>query len=677
MRSNRSIPVSQLGRLPKSKSRTAIRRDTRSVNLPVADLHNLEHYIVIPPDGGYGWVIVAVSFIAYFLIDGIGYTFGIFLSELSKEFHVHPADVAVISSYLDGFYYVTGPISCALCNRYGFRFVGMLGGLAAAGIFVSASYSEDFFIFTILIGGCMGVAFNFIYTSALLIVGFYFERYRALATSISVTGSSVGLMVLPTLFTVFEPKILDWRWKFRIIAASFLFLTLLIIAYKPLAPTKLLEQTPFQLKTDDSNSYLLEPNESGMGIKRIFDNYHNAVYPTIADYAANLESHARKPDEPFKFLAILPETSRSESMFRELSADDDGSAYRDDESLDSHQHPTCIFISCFRICRNNQNRKIGCKVTPPYASTRCRSKCCRKRNIFGTVEHINRPLYRDDILFQGSLATLPEYNYGRSRITIPVQFSQPASRLIRNISYHMSVSRVISYKDITEQNKCKCCPESILRVLVTMFDFKLFKSIAFCLITLSGFLTMMGLYIPFIFIVERARELKFKEPWPTQLLTALGVANMAGRIFCGTMSTSPKIDAMVLTWFTLLLGGFAVLAAAYARALISYVVMVVTFGFCVASFSTLRTVLLVDIVGLENLTNSFGISILFYGVAVFVGVPLSANLVAAYGTYRYCFMLAGAVIFSSGIILLPVNRINRYERNKRRHTVQFDEQIVF
>lgn len=285
---------------------------------------------------------------------------------------------------------------------------------------------------------------------------------------------------------------------------------------------------------------------------------------------------------------------------------------------------------------------------------------------------MNRPMYRDDILFQGSLATMPEYTFARSRITIPVDVPDPFSRISRNISYHMSVSRVISHRDVAQQKKCVCCPESVIRVLITMIDIRLFKSIAFCLLTMSGFLTMMGLYVPFLLIVERAHELHFKEPWPTQLLTVMGVANMLGRIFCGATSVNPDINPMVVTYITLTLGGITVLMSTFSRTLMSHVIMVITFGTCVASFSTLRTVLLVNIVGLDNLTNGFGITILFYGLALLVGIPLSVFLQTTYGTYKYCFMLAGISITLSGLILMPVDRINRYERNKRRPKVWFD-----
>ncbi|CAG9824011.1 unnamed protein product [Phaedon cochleariae] len=78
---------------------------TRSVILPATDDNVAENYVVIPPDGGWGWVVVAVAFICYFIIDGTTYTFGIFLTDISKTFEVHPTRVALINSLLSGFTY--------------------------------------------------------------------------------------------------------------------------------------------------------------------------------------------------------------------------------------------------------------------------------------------------------------------------------------------------------------------------------------------------------------------------------------------------------------------------------------------------------------------------------------------------------------------------------------------
>ena len=39
-----------------------------------------------PPDGGWGWVIVAASFLCNFVLDGIAYSFGVLLPPLVEYF---------------------------------------------------------------------------------------------------------------------------------------------------------------------------------------------------------------------------------------------------------------------------------------------------------------------------------------------------------------------------------------------------------------------------------------------------------------------------------------------------------------------------------------------------------------------------------------------------------------
>ena len=55
-----------------------------------------------PPDGGWGWVIVASSFLCNMVLDGIGYSFGILLNPLMKHYGEGRGTIAMvkhISSY--------------------------------------------------------------------------------------------------------------------------------------------------------------------------------------------------------------------------------------------------------------------------------------------------------------------------------------------------------------------------------------------------------------------------------------------------------------------------------------------------------------------------------------------------------------------------------------------------
>lgn len=49
------------------------------------------------------------------------------------------------------------------------------------------------------------------------------------------------------------------------------------------------------------------------------------------------------------------------------------------------------------------------------------------------------------------------------------------------------------------------------------------------------------------------------------------------------------------------------------------------FFFFLAVFASLRSILVVDLLGLEKLTNAFGLLLLFQGVAATVGAPLAGN----------------------------------------------------
>lgn len=49
------------------------------------------------------------------------------------------------------------------------------------------------------------------------------------------------------------------------------------------------------------------------------------------------------------------------------------------------------------------------------------------------------------------------------------------------------------------------------------------------------------------------------------------------------------------------------------------------FGFTIGAYVGLTSVILVDLLGLEKLTNAFGILLLFQGIASLVGPPLAGT----------------------------------------------------
>lgn len=66
------------------------------------ETNNEEDVIPPPPNGGYGWVIVFASFMCNLIVDGIGYSFGVFLPQLVIYFEVGKGTIALVGSILAG-----------------------------------------------------------------------------------------------------------------------------------------------------------------------------------------------------------------------------------------------------------------------------------------------------------------------------------------------------------------------------------------------------------------------------------------------------------------------------------------------------------------------------------------------------------------------------------------------
>jgi hypothetical protein len=56
----------------------------------------------VPPDGGYGWVIVAVSFVGYILVNGLMFSLYVFRAHLVHYLKMPVTEVATILSTFYG-----------------------------------------------------------------------------------------------------------------------------------------------------------------------------------------------------------------------------------------------------------------------------------------------------------------------------------------------------------------------------------------------------------------------------------------------------------------------------------------------------------------------------------------------------------------------------------------------
>lgn len=78
------------------------------VSVEINDEAPIENWVVLPPDGGWGWIVVLASFFCNFVTDGCLYSFGMFLEEIGEDMDVPATNIAIASSIMSGFYFMLG-----------------------------------------------------------------------------------------------------------------------------------------------------------------------------------------------------------------------------------------------------------------------------------------------------------------------------------------------------------------------------------------------------------------------------------------------------------------------------------------------------------------------------------------------------------------------------------------
>lgn len=125
-----------------------------------------------------------------------------------------------------------------------------------------------------------------------------------------------------------------------------------------------------------------------------------------------------------------------------------------------------------------------------------------------------------------------------------------------------------------------------------MLDMSLLKSPSFMLLAVSGFLTMMGFFVPFCYMKARAIEGGMAKGPASFAISVIGIANTLARIVCGVLSSIKGIDANVLSNVTITLGGiFTIFSGLYASSTIYQYTYAVAFGITIGNLLSFHILL--------------------------------------------------------------------------------------
>ena len=187
-----------------------------------------------PPDGGWGWVVMVSAFICCLVLDGTCYVFGVFLKPMMEDMQVDNATMSAVGSVLSGVIQLVGPFVALLVNVLGMRPVCILGAVVSAAGFFFSTFVYDVYLLMILFGVVAGTGLGLMYVPAVVSVGYYFDKKRALATGVVCSGSGAGTFILAPLASFLLIQLGGWRGAMKVFAGLCLFCVACGLAFKPL-----------------------------------------------------------------------------------------------------------------------------------------------------------------------------------------------------------------------------------------------------------------------------------------------------------------------------------------------------------------------------------------------------------------------------------------------------------
>ncbi|XP_073833642.1 monocarboxylate transporter 1 [Musca autumnalis] len=565
----------------------------------------------IPPDGGWGWMVVFGSFMIHIITDGMTYSFGLFYDEFLVYFNEGKGYTAWIVSIMVGVTFASGPISSSFVNRYGCRAVTIAGAILTAICIIISTWAQNVLTLIITIGFGTGLGLGLIYLPAIVSVSTYFEARRSLATGIAVCGSGFGTFVFAPLM---ETLLGTYGWRGALLIVGGIVLNCIIFGamFRPLEPPKPSEAKRKSIIDQHATPAELEP----------------------------LKANIKQADQYLQ----LPK-SETNGLCRSNSV---GQSYKNKLNGSNGIVNQKMEISVVSKCTSNEDVLRASLSQPHLAQLK---EHHREKSGSGTM-------YRPDILYQGSLMNIPEYARSRQDLS--------GSGVIQRYG---SVKH--SQLDLNEEKElAKCCGITCSKetrdTLREMMNFGLMTDVIFVIFAISNFCTSIGFNMPYVYIVSQAKALHLTGEQSSYLISIIGVANTIGRIILGYISDKPWVNRLAVYNVCLTICGIATALCPLCTGFYSLAFYCSVFGFTIGAYVGLTSVILVDLLGLEKLTNAFGILLLFQGVASLIGPPIGGWMYDITLSYAPAFILAGIMIAISGLMMFVVPPIQRRQARKQQ-----------
>ncbi|XP_014769455.1 monocarboxylate transporter 12 [Octopus bimaculoides] len=605
------------------------------------------------PDGGWGWMVLFSSFLLNVIADGCAYSFGVFFTELLQTFGQSKSKTSWVGSVFVGVSLICGPLAGALTTKFGCRKMTIFGGIVSTtGIIISAFVNSiEMLCFTF--GFLAGFGMSISYVTSIVSVSFYFEKKRALATGLSVCGSGIGTSVFAPLLE-YLIDLYGWRGTMLVLGGI---VSNVIVCGALLRPLKYNSKKNHDKTAMDNLSKISKRNT--LLNSTLDEGFSSRSYDAQLTYdsdMANLTVSNSVVQLPTYIQ--LKRASLSHEVFHKLR---NSTNHGGDVRVvlgEPNVKQTTSFPDSFSTNKIVNGPYYMSDVLPEKnkdvwqqktSATKQKPSACSQQNI----------VHRKDIFYRGNLLKLSLEQKSSSCPEI--------SHLVGTVNDQDNTSDFLDWCEILKSQNISKHMKKLLR---TMVNRSILTHPVFILFVISNFIFFFWSDIPYIYIVDQSVKKGIPQQKATYLISVFGLVSTVGQVVFGFAGDRVQSQLTFLYAVSTMLSGVSIIFMPLCLTYGSLSAVSALFGFFSSANNSLCTILLVEYLGLDNLTTAYGLMLLYQGIANLLGPPVAGFLCDTYGSYDYSFYASGAFVILSGLILIPTPYLRSWVLTKQKKETQ-------
>ncbi|EDW57674.1 monocarboxylate transporter 14 [Drosophila virilis] len=612
-------------------------------------------YDLVPPDGGWGWLVLFGACLTNILIPGTIKSFGVLFIEFLQAFETSQTQASWIPALCYFLYSSLGPISSILSVKYSYRTVTMIGALSASLGMILSYWASSVGYLYISYGVLVGIGAGLSFPPTVYIVTSYFVKLRGLANGLCISGSAIGSIILPPVLR-WLLETYGYRGSCLIMGGVTLNVLVGALFYEPVEQHMVRVPRARQALDDI-------PEEEDVGIVMKFENVDETTAPNQEPMAEKQLLPYNSPPSPL----YLPDDDDDKQQFvRSASA----AVVQSYAKTGDEFHPRARKISTpVRLPQRNQtftpgqlNSQSSLYAVPEGRSSSnklamrnsSRNRLSKRSPSTSSFLYISTPYHGSTLSFQ------------------PKEFS---SHLSLRSAGSGAVTGESTPQDAGATNETEGKTQQSQRS--KFFDLSLLKDPMYLVILISNSTNAIS-YTNFIILLPAfglARQ--FDKSLSAYLLSVVSTTDLIGRIGGSALSDMGFIPK---TWY--FVGGLSVSGISLALLPFAYsyggvCFWCALFGLASGIYVGITAVIMADMLGTERLTSSYGISLFVNGILQLVGPPLCNYWTEAVQDYNPLFHALGLTLLAGSALWAFMPWIQRRKaKEEEKLEAQLDEEAV-